>query len=49
MFLMLTRVAKKIVNTMKKTKEPTIYEQEGVDVDLIMIQEEYLKNAPSVN
>jgi len=32
-----------------ETKPPTKSEYEGVDVDLIAIQDEYLDNAPSVN
>ena len=49
MYLMLTHVGKKLLDTMESTKEPVVTEQEGVDAKLIMIHEEYLDNALDVN
>jgi len=46
---MLNLTVKKIVDTMMTTKETTMTEHEGVDIDLIIIQEEYIENKPSVN
>lgn len=46
---MLTCIVKKIMNTIMATKPPTESEYEGVDADLIAIQDEYLDNAPGVN
>lgn len=46
---MLTHAVKKIVDTMMATKSSTTIEHEGLDVDLIAIQDEYLENALGVN
>lgn len=49
MSLMLTFTVKNIIDTMMMTKWPTEAEHEGLDADLITIQNEYLKNVPSIN
>ena len=46
---MLTHAVKKIVDTMMKTHPSTTIEHEGVDANLIVIQDEYLENDPNIN
>jgi len=46
---MLTHAIKKVLDTMIATKPSSSAEHEVVDANLIMIQEEYLENAPGIN
>lgn len=45
MFLMLTHATKKIVDTMMEIQTSTAKDHEGVDINLIAIEEVYLENA----